>query len=202
MDTDGVRERFEALSAKRGESLDDDEMDKVMEEYGRVQDAIEQSGAWDLDRDLDLQQMPSFPSEYGQSTMRLWVPTDPAVDPSTCDETLDGSGLYLDEVTCDDGSGPQTYPFDAGLGLCRGLLALPDARRRLRLEDPARVALLARRFAPDLCAALGLLKDTEELESKSRDVFELLRDWISRQFGEIGFSDANQKAMDLLARGQ
>ena len=44
--------------------------------------------------------------------------------------------------------------LDVGLGLYRGLLALPDARRRLRLEDPARVALFARRFAPDLCAVL------------------------------------------------
>ncbi len=44
--------------------------------------------------------------------------------------------------------------LDVGLGLYRGLLALPDARRRLRLSDPARVALFARRFAPDLCAAL------------------------------------------------
>ena len=44
--------------------------------------------------------------------------------------------------------------LDVGLGLYRGLLALPDARHRLRLEDPARVALFARRFAPDLCAAL------------------------------------------------
>ncbi len=47
-----------------------------------------------------------------------------------------------------------TEVLDAGLGLYRGLLALPDARHRLRLEDPARVALLARRFAPDLCATL------------------------------------------------
>ncbi len=44
--------------------------------------------------------------------------------------------------------------LDVGLGLYRGLLALPDARNRLRLEDSARVALFARRFAPDLCAAL------------------------------------------------
>jgi TetR/AcrR family transcriptional repressor of nem operon len=51
-----------------------------------------------------------------------------------------------------------------------------------------------------LCTELA--KDTEALQSKSREVFELLRDWISRQFGEIGFSDANQKAMDLLARMQ
>lgn len=42
----------------------------------------------------------------------------------------------------------------AGLGAHRGLVALPHPRHRLRLDDPARVALLARRFQPALCAAL------------------------------------------------
>lgn len=41
-----------------------------------------------------------------------------------------------------------------GLGLVSGLVALPHAADRLRLEDPARVSLFARRFAPDLCVAL------------------------------------------------
>lgn len=44
--------------------------------------------------------------------------------------------------------------FDAGIGLCRGVLPLPDAKRRLRLDDPARMAVLARRFAPLACAPL------------------------------------------------
>ncbi len=51
-----------------------------------------------------------------------------------------------------------------------------------------------------LCTELA--KDTEALRSKSREVFELLRDWMSKQFEEIGFSDANDKAMDMLARMQ
>ncbi len=51
-----------------------------------------------------------------------------------------------------------------------------------------------------LCTELA--KDTEALQSKSREVFELLRDWMSRQFEEIGFTDTNDKAMDLLARMQ
>jgi len=38
--------------------------------------------------------------------------------------------------------------LDAGLALCCGVIALPHARRRLRLDDPARVALFARRFSP------------------------------------------------------
>lgn len=44
--------------------------------------------------------------------------------------------------------------LDAGLDRCPGLVALPHARRRLDLEDPQRVALLARRFAPRACVAL------------------------------------------------
>ncbi len=45
--------RFDELSEKMGESLPDDEMDKVMAEYGKVQDAIEAAGGWDLDRTLE-----------------------------------------------------------------------------------------------------------------------------------------------------
>lgn len=44
--------------------------------------------------------------------------------------------------------------LDAGLGLCRGVLALPHARRRLKTDDPVRVSLLARRFAPLRCLAM------------------------------------------------
>lgn len=44
--------------------------------------------------------------------------------------------------------------LEAGLGLYRGLLPLPHARRRLRLDDPLRVGLMARRFAGDECVAL------------------------------------------------
>lgn len=51
-----------------------------------------------------------------------------------------------------------------------------------------------------LCVELA--KDTEALQSKSREVFVLLRDWMSRQFEEIGLADANEKAMDLLSRMQ
>jgi hypothetical protein len=39
--------------------------------------------------------------------------------------------------------------LESGLGLVRGVVALPHARRRLRLGDRSRVALFARRFAPD-----------------------------------------------------
>ena len=45
--------RFDELSEKMGESLPDAEMDKVMAEYGKVQDAIEAANGWDLDRTLE-----------------------------------------------------------------------------------------------------------------------------------------------------
>jgi len=44
--------------------------------------------------------------------------------------------------------------LDAGLGLCPGVVPLPHARRRLRLDDPTRVAIFARRFGPAACPAL------------------------------------------------
>jgi hypothetical protein len=44
--------------------------------------------------------------------------------------------------------------LEVGLGLCRGVVPFPHARRRLRLHDPLRVELLARRFAPAQALAL------------------------------------------------
>ncbi|HQQ76636.1 MAG TPA: energy-dependent translational throttle protein EttA [Thermoanaerobaculia bacterium] len=45
--------RFDELGEKMGESLPDAEMDKVMAEYGKVQDAIEAANGWELDRTLE-----------------------------------------------------------------------------------------------------------------------------------------------------
>ena len=47
-------ERFNELSAKMAEPLDDDAMQKVYDEFARVQDAIEAAGAWDIDRTLEV----------------------------------------------------------------------------------------------------------------------------------------------------
>jgi hypothetical protein len=44
--------------------------------------------------------------------------------------------------------------FESGLGICRGLVPLPHADERLHLDDRARVALFARRFAPAACLTL------------------------------------------------
>ncbi len=44
--------------------------------------------------------------------------------------------------------------LDSGMGLIGNLLPLPDCRRRLRLEDPRRMTLLARRFESFVCVGL------------------------------------------------
>jgi hypothetical protein len=44
--------------------------------------------------------------------------------------------------------------FEAGLGLVPGTVFLPHAATRLALDDPQRVALLARRLAPDAACTL------------------------------------------------
>jgi ATP-binding cassette ChvD family protein len=45
--------RFDEINAKFGEELSPEEMDKVLEEQAKVQDAIEAAGAWDLDSKLE-----------------------------------------------------------------------------------------------------------------------------------------------------
>jgi sulfate-transporting ATPase len=56
---DGVAEkrdllqRFEELSARFGEPMSDDEMAALLEEQGEVQDRIDRTDAWNLDRVLD-----------------------------------------------------------------------------------------------------------------------------------------------------
>ncbi len=44
--------------------------------------------------------------------------------------------------------------LETGLGLCPGIVPLPHAQKRLQLDDPIRVSLFARRFAPAQCITL------------------------------------------------
>jgi ATP-binding cassette ChvD family protein len=46
--------RFEEISARFGEPLDDAEMEKLLEEQGRLQDQIDAVNAWELDRTLEI----------------------------------------------------------------------------------------------------------------------------------------------------
>jgi len=50
----GLLTRFDEINAKLGQPLDDDEMEKVLAEQGRVQDAIEAANGWDLDRTVEI----------------------------------------------------------------------------------------------------------------------------------------------------
>ena len=53
-DTKALLERYDDVNAKLGEDLSPEEMDKVLEEQGTLQDKIEAVGAWDLDSKLEL----------------------------------------------------------------------------------------------------------------------------------------------------
>ena len=46
--------RFNKMSAKLGEPMEPDEMEALLEEYQRVQDAIERTNSWDLDRQVEV----------------------------------------------------------------------------------------------------------------------------------------------------
>jgi len=52
--TKALLTRFEEVSARLGEPLDDDEMNALLEEQGQLQDQIDAAGAWDLDRTLEI----------------------------------------------------------------------------------------------------------------------------------------------------
>ena len=47
-------DRYDELNLKLGEDLSPEEMDKVMEEQGRLQDRIDATNAWDIDSQLEL----------------------------------------------------------------------------------------------------------------------------------------------------
>lgn len=47
-----------------------------------------------------------------------------------------------------------------------------------------------------------LAKDDPALHHKSQQAFGLLRDWLEKQFDDLGFTNADDLAMDLLAKMQ
>jgi ATP-binding cassette ChvD family protein len=47
-------QRFEEINLRFAEPMSDDEMNKLLEEQGKVQDALDASNAWDLDSRLEL----------------------------------------------------------------------------------------------------------------------------------------------------
>lgn len=68
-----------------------------------------------------------------------------------------GAMAIADRVVLFHDSPPQgpgaAEVLDRGLGLASGVVPLPHPETRLRLHDPERVSVLARRFAPALCLA-------------------------------------------------
>jgi ATP-binding cassette ChvD family protein len=53
-ETKAILERYDELNMKLGEDLSPEEMDKVLEEQGRLQDRIDAVNAWDIDSQLEL----------------------------------------------------------------------------------------------------------------------------------------------------
>ncbi|MBC7793102.1 MAG: ATP-binding cassette domain-containing protein, partial [Clostridia bacterium] len=47
-------ERFNAISEKFAEPMDDDQMNKLLEEQGKLQDKIDATNAWELDRTIEI----------------------------------------------------------------------------------------------------------------------------------------------------
>lgn len=87
-----------------------------------------------------------------------------------------GAMAICDRVVLFHDSPPQGHGIaevlDLGLGLCPGVVALPQPETRLRLDDPERVSVMARRFAPARCITLP---------SRARVTFEDGR--VTRVFG-------------------
>ncbi|MCX6543405.1 MAG: energy-dependent translational throttle protein EttA [Acidobacteria bacterium] len=53
-ETKALLARYDEINGRLGENLSPEEMDKVLEEQGRLQDTIDAVGAWDLDSKLEL----------------------------------------------------------------------------------------------------------------------------------------------------
>ena len=53
-ETKALLDRFNAISDKFAEPMSDDEMNALLEEQGKLQDAIDSEGAWELDRKLEI----------------------------------------------------------------------------------------------------------------------------------------------------
>ncbi len=52
--TKALLDRFEAVSARLGEEIDGDEMERLIAEQAELQEKIEAAGAWDLQRTVDI----------------------------------------------------------------------------------------------------------------------------------------------------
>jgi ATP-binding cassette ChvD family protein len=53
-ETKALLDRFNEISMQFAEPMDDEQMNALLEEQGKLQDAIDSSGGWELDRKLDI----------------------------------------------------------------------------------------------------------------------------------------------------
>jgi len=53
-ETKGLLDRFNEISMQFAEPMNDDAMNELLEEQGKLQDAIDAAGAWELDRKLEI----------------------------------------------------------------------------------------------------------------------------------------------------
>lgn len=53
-DTKALLDRFNEISMAFAEPMDDEQMNSLLDEQGKLQDAIDSAGAWELDRKLDV----------------------------------------------------------------------------------------------------------------------------------------------------
>ena len=53
-ETKALVDRFNEISMRFAEPMSDEEMNALLEEQGKLQDAIDAAGAWELDRKLDI----------------------------------------------------------------------------------------------------------------------------------------------------
>src|SRR5210317_2068329 len=53
-ETKALLDRFNEISDRFAEPLDDDQMNALLEEQGKLQDAIDSAGGWELDRKLEV----------------------------------------------------------------------------------------------------------------------------------------------------
>ena len=53
-DVQALLDRFNEISEKFAEPMSDDEMNALLEEQGKLQDAIDAAGGWEVDRKLEV----------------------------------------------------------------------------------------------------------------------------------------------------
>jgi ATP-binding cassette ChvD family protein len=65
----GLLDRFNEISMRFAEPMDDEQMNALLEEQGKLQDAIETAGGWELDRKLEVAaealRLPPWEAEVG-----------------------------------------------------------------------------------------------------------------------------------------